>query len=249
MCQSGGTAGHRLPFCALSLLVGRHLQGPEVRGGPTMPASHYTGRWLRSALHDDWGLAYCKGVRGGSLVFSYVDIPNIAEHEVLVSRSDVIDKPIPMGTRVWVPGTRYGWHAGVIDGSASAKRYFVSLVGIPLRRPLYQDQFKIRWARPLEDPATAIAHGLADAPTFYEARSALLAELVQQRRACRGLSAAISAPIDLFQHQLETAARVLADPVMRYLFADEVGLGKTIEAGIIIRQLLAEDPRASSTLR
>ena len=73
----------------------------------------------------------------------------------------------------------------------------------------------------------------------------LLSEFVQQRRVCRGLTAAISAPIELFQHQIDTAARVLADPVMRYLLADEVGLGKTIEAGIVVRQLLIDDPEAN----
>lgn len=213
---------------------------------PSTPASGFANRWLRSATHEDWGLAYCKGVRAGNLILSYVDIPDVAEHEVLIPPSEVIDKPIPKGTRVWVRGTCYGWHAGVIDRPASAHRYHVSLVGNgPQLPPLYQDQFKIRWSRPLEDPAAAIAHGLTEAPTFYEARSALLSEFVKQRRACRGLSAVISAPINLFQHQVDTAARVLSDPVMRYLLADEVGLGKTIEAGIVIRQVLTEDAEAN----
>lgn len=211
-----------------------------------MSASHFANRWLRSASHDDWGFAYCKGTRGRDLVLSYVDIPDVAEHEVVVPVSDVIDKPVPSGTRVWVRGAPYGWHAGVIHGPASANRYQVSLVGDGPRLPfLYQYQFRIRWSRPLEDPAAAVAHGLTEAPTYYEARSSLLSELVQQRHASRGLSAAISAPIKLFQHQVDTAARVLSDPVMRYLLADEVGLGKTIEAGIVIRQILTEDARAT----
>ena len=40
------------------------------------------------------------------------------------------------------------------------------------------------------------------------------------------------------------ARRVLADPVQRYLLADEVGLGKTIEAGFVIRQRLIDAPRS-----
>jgi ATP-dependent helicase HepA len=216
-----------------------------VTGGPLRPPSHYAGRWLRLGSRPDLGLGYCKGTRDGRLVFSYVDVPDVAEHEVLVSAEDVIDRPIPIGTRVWVRGTPYGWHAGVIDRATTAHRYHVSLVGHHQRLLLYQDQFVVRWARPLDNPAVAIANGLAEAPTFYEARSALLSEFVLQRQACRGLAAAISAPIKLFQHQVDTAARVLADPVMRYLLADEVGLGKTIEAGIVVRQLLIEDPMAS----
>lgn len=211
---------------------------------PALHASHYQGKWVRAASHENWGLAYCKAARARNLLLSYVDIPDVAEHEVWVPQTDVVNKPIPAGTRVWIPGSPYGWRAGVIDGISSGNRYYVSLVDANWRGSLRQDQFKIRWSRPLDDPAEAVAHGLVEAPTYYEARSTLLAELVRQRRACRGLSAAISAPIKLFQHQVDTAARVLADPVMRYLFADEVGLGKTIEAGIVIRQLLAEDPNA-----
>ena len=204
-------------------------------------------RWLQSKSHEDWGFAYCKGDRDGKLILSYVDIPDVAEHEVLVSPSDVIFRPIPVGTRVWVRGRPFGWHAGVIERSAPNHRYRVSFVnhsGAPWQLELGQDQFSIRWSRPLEDPTAAIAHGLVESPIFYDARSDLLAELVQQRALCCGLSAAISAPINLFQHQVDTAARVLADPVMRYLLADEVGLGKTIEAGLVIRQIAIDDPSA-----
>jgi hypothetical protein len=207
------------------------------------PPSHYVGRWLRSSSHRDLGYGYCIRAQGSDLIFRFVDIPDVAEHEVLIAREDVIDRPIAPGTRVWVKGIPYGWHAGVAGEHSAAQMYHVSLVGAPPRLRLYQDQFKIRWGRPLEDPSLAVAHGLAEAPTFYEARSALLDELVRQRQVSRGLSAAISAPINLFQHQVDTATRVLADPVMRYLLADEVGLGKTIEAGIVIRQLLIDDPR------
>ena len=35
---------------------------------------------------------------------------------------------------------------------------------------------------------------------------------------------------------------VISDPVQRYLLADEVGLGKTIEAGLVIRQVLLDEP-------
>src|SRR4051794_7408306 len=103
-----------------------------------MPASHYVGRWLRDDSSPDLGFGLCTGARDGRLVFSYVDVPDVAEHESLVSPRDVVDKPIPVGTRVWVRGTPYGWHAGVIDAAATADRYYVSLVGLPHRFHLYQ---------------------------------------------------------------------------------------------------------------
>jgi ATP-dependent helicase HepA len=41
-------------------------------------------------------------------------------------------------------------------------------------------------------------------------------------------------------HQINVVRRVLQDPVQRYLLADEVGLGKTIEAGVLIRQCVLD---------
>ncbi len=120
-----------------------------------------------------------------------------------------------------------------------------ALVDVARSFLLYQDQFKIRWSRPLADAGVAVCQGLTEAPTFYEARSkSPSGELLLQRQLVRGLTAALSAPIRLFQHQVDTAARVLADPVLRYLLADEVGLGKTIEAGLVIRQVVIDDPAA-----
>jgi superfamily II DNA or RNA helicase len=72
---------------------------------------------------------------------------------------------------------------------------------------------------------------------------------VTWRRACRALiaadgppgslRAARSARIELFPHQLEPALAVLRGLGTRLLLADEVGLGKTIQAGLVIAELIA----------
>ena len=79
---------------------GRH----PVSTKPLRPASYFAKRWLRAEPYFDLGLGYCKGERNGKLVLSYVDVPDVSEHEVLVTRDEIVDKPIPAGTRVWVPG-------------------------------------------------------------------------------------------------------------------------------------------------
>ncbi len=66
--------------------------------------------------------------------------------------------------------------------------------------------------------------------------------LLKLRGAAQGMTALVSAGIDLAPHQVAAVRRVLTDPVQRYLLADEVGLGKTIEAGLIVRQHLIDDP-------
>lgn len=38
-------------------------------------------------------------------------------------------------------------------------------------------------------------------------------------------------------HQLVAISKAMSGDRVRYLFADEVGLGKTIEAGLVIREL------------
>lgn len=67
------------------------------------------------------------------------------------------------------------------------------------------------------------------------------------RRACRGLiaddvapgglRAALRARIDLLPHQLEPVLAILRGTGTRILLADAVGLGKTIQAGLIIAEL------------
>lgn len=72
---------------------------------------------------------------------------------------------------------------------------------------------------------------------------------VRWRRACRALIAADGPPgslratrsarIDLLPHQLEPALAILRGLGTRLLLADAVGLGKTIQAGLIVSELLA----------
>ncbi len=69
--------------------------------------------------------------------------------------------------------------------------------------------------------------------------------LAEQAANSAGYSALLTAPLRPVPHQINAMARVLSDPVRRYLLADEVGLGKTIEAGLIIKQSLADDPKAT----
>ncbi len=54
-----------------------------------------------------------------------------------------------------------------------------------------------------------------------------------------GASALTSAKIDLLPHQVVLTHRIATASPRRYLIADEVGLGKTIETALILRELLS----------
>lgn len=51
------------------------------------------------------------------------------------------------------------------------------------------------------------------------------------------LLAPLEAGVIPLPHQLQALSRAVSDTQIRYLLADEVGLGKTIEAGLVIREL------------
>ena len=57
-----------------------------------------------------------------------------------------------------------------------------------------------------------------------------------------GIPSLIGARIRPLGHQVYAARRVLWDRVPRFILADEVGLGKTIEAGLVIQSLMADKP-------
>jgi ATP-dependent helicase HepA len=91
------------------------------------------------------------------------------------------------------------------------------------------------------EPAEFLECRYMDPPFFYNVRKAFLSSYIAQRAACRSISAIPSSSIELEPHQLAVVRRVLQDDTQKYLLADEVGLGKTIEAGIILKELLLKD--------
>jgi ATP-dependent helicase HepA len=97
------------------------------------------------------------------------------------------------------------------------------------------------WNAP-EDPAEILAAGGGESQFLHDHRQSALLPLLKLRSAAQGLTSLLSAGIDFVPHQIAAVRRVLTDPIQRYLLADEVGLGKTIEAGLIIRQHLIDNP-------
>jgi superfamily II DNA or RNA helicase len=72
---------------------------------------------------------------------------------------------------------------------------------------------------------------------------ARLAGLAGAAHGWRSLSTAVHADIDVLPYQLEPALAI-ASGARRVLIADEVGLGKTIQAGLIVSECLRRSPAA-----
>ena len=69
-------------------------------------------------------------------------------------------------------------------------------------------------------------------------RNRLDGTLLSRTRTARGLGSFLGGRIALFPHQLHVAERATASDPVRWLLADEVGLGKTVEACLILSRLL-----------
>ena len=108
---------------------------------------------------------------------------------------------------------------------------------------LKPDELFVRWDCPIRDPTSFLANRINESPRFSDGRSAFVRSQIRQRVASMGMSAILSSAIELEAHQIDVVQRVLRDPVQRYLLADEVGLGKTIEAGVLIRQCVLDADR------
>jgi ATP-dependent helicase HepA len=91
-----------------------------------------------------------------------------------------------------------------------------------------EDDVVMRLARGESDPVADFANRL-DALHLLELREA------------GGLGSFLGGRIRLFPHQLYTAQRAAAADPVRWLLADEVGLGKTIEACLILNRLVLSD--------
>ena len=156
-----------------------------------------------------------------------------------IRRGDVRVAPIARGTRCYW-STHGHWRAGqvVVVGQ---RRSVITAHGHEIPLPV-ADVF-VGSALPIE-PLELIRAQIVGSYDEYSLRRRWRRAAIEQRAAARGLDGVASSSVNLHAHQLEVARRVLLDPIQRYLLGDEVGLGKTIEAGLVIRQLLVSRPSA-----
>lgn len=158
--------------------------------------------------------------------------------------SDVTAITLPTHTRAFLHDGRR-WRIGRVDGAHPQERHKY-LIALPNSEGavLGSDSFDVRWQLPITNPFHVLESVGGDSPVVYDARLGLLGEWSRQRAAAKGVEGLLLGSVELHRHQLDVVRRATSDPVTRYLLADEVGLGKTIEAGAIVWQFLAKKPDA-----
>lgn len=94
------------------------------------------------------------------------------------------------------------------------------------------------------DPLLQLAAFDAQPYSLFASRERVFRAHHRTLRNAGGFRALLSSRIDLHPHQAYVAGVVTRDHSRRYILADEVGLGKTIEAGIVVHDLLRHKPDA-----
>ena len=136
------------------------------------------------------------------------------------------------------------WSVGRIIDYVLDNRELTYDVRFPNGRELRigEEDIRVRCLQPVDDPASVLAAGGMESQFLHDKRRAAIECLTSGRAAGFGVTALLSASVELAHHQVDVVRRVLNDPIQRYLLADEVGLGKTIEACTIVRQALWDNP-------
>jgi len=137
--------------------------------------------------------------------------------------------PFAAGDRVTVRGERWI----VEEATAFAGTTVLSLTGADHERTGRRCRVLTPFDRPVATPRHARIRGVTRRRWMHQlhAHTAAL-------RGYRELRAPVRAAIDILPFQLEPVLALVRGEASRFLLADEVGLGKTIQAGLMLAELL-----------
>ena len=120
-----------------------------------------------------------------------------------------------------------------IDGEY--KEYFVQLSGEIQRMSECDITFPSHRQNP--NPFQQLQNYEFQHPIWRDLRNKVVISYSELKNSTYGMEELVGSRVMLLAHQAEVIARVLGDPKCRYVLADEVGLGKTIEACVILKGL------------
>tara|TARA_R110002167_G_scaffold137654_1_gene324729 strand:- start:26129 stop:29203 length:3075 start_codon:yes stop_codon:yes gene_type:complete len=138
-------------------------------------------------------------------------------------------------------GKSQNWRVGFYDGQRPNDQHLIkhgyddydviSIEEIYVPNLLGESQFS---------SAEFLAGRATTPPMYINDRTSFFKSYLNQRASCTSISSIPSSAVNLEIHQLSVVLQVLNDDVQKYLLGDEVGLGKTIEAGFLVREHILE---------
>jgi ATP-dependent helicase HepA len=200
------------------------VQTPDVAFVPGMK--------VRYALQPEWGVGHLVRTFEGGTV-AEVLFPGRAQATLVSTRGNtLIPHPFVPGDRVRTGKGRAATITGEEPGGRGLRRYVLR----------YEDgsedelpESEVHAPPPDTDLLTTLREGrVADARAFLLRRQALA---LDEERRNDALGALLASRVMVKPHQVGVVQRVLSARRPRFILADEVGLGKTIEAGMIFSAL------------
>lgn len=108
-----------------------------------------------------------------------------------------------------------------------------------------ESDLQVGWTRLDPDPIEQLRAYELHNPIWRSLRDKVIEAYAELRSVTLGIEDLVGSRVMLLAHQADVIAQVLADPECRYMLADEVGLGKTVEAAIILKALRRQSPELS----
>src|SRR3954470_10519935 len=206
----------------------------QYRRGRPMPRIE-KGMKVVHRAQPGWGIGHVIAVSEDPPRLA-VEFPGRPGGHVIVSSRDaalVRFRFTAGSTALLADGTQIRVLRPLSGNETELQRYTVEVAG---KKPSIRSEADLRAAAPRAGPVEQLAGGRWGSPEDF----ALRAETVRldlERRA-DALGALFASRVYVKLHQASVAHHVLSAPEPRFVLADEVGLGKTIEAGLVLSALL-----------
>jgi ATP-dependent helicase HepA len=192
------------------------------------------GLKVRYLPQPEWGvghLAMLQEAGAKALVF----FPAREDAPVLVSTKGGALVPYQLPTGEPIVTTK-GRHATVVreePGARGLRRYVIRYADTGEEDEMPESE--VRALPPRSDLLTTLREGrVGDAKAFTLRKQSLM---LDDERRCDALGALLASRVMVKPHQVGVVQRVLSARRPRFVLADEVGLGKTIEAGMVFSAL------------
>ena len=193
------------------------------------------------------GQIYDTNRESGTIEVKFYDLDNIRKYYDFIPRtkmyvnSDLLHCKLHRGSRVRVRGKK--WIAWLLDfaerDDEGFNRYYVEIddgSGKHLKK-ISEYFLEIGFNHGDVDPLQQMSDYEFHNPYWHQRRQVVVQSLHALNNATYGFSLLAGSRVYLLPHQVDTIVRGVSEEKCRLMLADEVGMGKTIEACVIMQGL------------
>ncbi|XXF78829.1 SNF2-related protein [Myxococcaceae bacterium GXIMD 01537] len=192
------------------------------------------GLKVRYLPQPEWGVGHLLSLQEEGAK-ALVLFPTREDAPVLVSTKGgaLVPHQLPVGEVIATAKGRRATVVGEEQGGRGLRRYVIRYADSGEEDELPESE--VRALAPRSDLLSTLREGrVGDARAFALRKQALV---LDDERRCDALGALLASRVMVKPHQVGVVQRVLSARRPRFVLADEVGLGKTIEAGMVFSAL------------